>query len=526
MGFLKSAFVVSLFTLMSRILGFIRDVLIAKYIGSSVLSDVFFTAFKLPNFFRKIFAEGAFNSAFVPLFSSELSSGKKRDVYGFARNIFSFLLYGLLMIVLLAEIFMPFLIKITAPGFISDLPKFTLTVQLSRITFPYLLFISLVSMMSGVLNSLNKFASVSACPIILNLTFIFSLFLSSFIDYNIAFILSFAVFFAGILQFLWLLFFTLKEGVLLYPTFPKVTRNIKRFFRKFLHGAMGLGIVQINTIIDLIIATLIPGAVSYLYYADRVSQFPLAIIGTAMGTGILPVLSRKIHNKNIKDIHDIQHKALFTVLFLGIPAAFGLFYLSHLIVSVLFERGEFSADATLAVSNILRVYAVGLPGFISAKIFQTIFFARKDTKTPMIVSSICMIINVSLNLLLMKPFGYTGIAIATVISSLSNIGILSHSLMKKKKFVFDDLLIVKLLKIIYCSILMLLLLISLNKLFVIFGPTGDIGFKVKLCKLSLLCSSGAIFYFIVAKIINLFDFKLVMKLILGKKLVNKDLKKI
>jgi len=511
MGFLKSAFVVSFFTLISRILGFVRDILIAKHFGSSIFSDAFFTAFKLPNFFRKIFAEGAFNSAFVPIFSSGLALKEEKEVHFFARNIFSFLLYVLLIFVVVAEIFMPFFIKLIAPGFINDIEKFNLTIRLAKITFPYLLFISLVSMMSGILNSFNKFAVVSACPIILNLTFIFAIFLSSQLKTELAFMLSWAVFIAGILQFLWLFIFTIKRGVILYPVVPKVDRITKKFFGKFFSGMLGSGIIQINTMVDSIVATMIPHAVTYLYYANRVSQFPLALIGTALGTGILPILSKKIEQNNKEETANIQEKALFVALLFGIPASIGLFYFSHLIISVLFERGKFVLSDTIAVANILKVYSIGLPAFISIKILQTIFFARKDTKTPMIVSAICLFINVSLNLILMRPFGYIGIAVATVIASFSNLFILIYLLLNKEdEFTFSWTLRLQMLKVLYCSIFMFLIITVMNNLFIRFISNSGI------FRLISVGAGGFICYFLIAHLIDLIDGMVFIKLIRRK----------
>jgi len=516
MEFLKSAFVVGFFTLISRILGFARDILIAKYFGSNIFSDAFFTAFRLPNFFRKIFAEGAFNSAFVPIFSSELATKKKQEIYLFARNIFSFLLYTLLIFIIFAEIFMPFFIRIIAPGFISNIEKFNLTVALAKITFPYLLFISLVSMMSGILNSFNKFAIVSSCPIILNATFLVSIFLATQLKIELAFMLSWAVFIAGILQFFWLFVFTLKHGVLLYPTFPKLDKITRKFFRKFFHGVIGSGIIQINTVIDSIIATIIPNAVTYLYYANRISQFPLALIGTALGTGVLPVLSKNIELQNHKESSNIQEKALFIALFLGIPASTGLFYFSNLIISTFFERGKFIASDTIAVANALKLYSIGLPAFISIKILQTIFFAKKDTKTPMITSSICMLLNLLLNLLFIKPFGYLGIVLATIISSFTNLFLLKHLLSKNNIFKFSKLLHLQILKIIYCTIIMLLFVIFMNNLFLRF--IKEISFISKLSRLGVVVICGIVLYFLIAHLIKLINVQDILKLFKKAKL--------
>ena len=344
--FLKSAAVMSFGTLLSRISGFFRDIFIAKYLGSGFYSDVFFLALKIPNFFRQLFAEGAFNSAFTPIFASGVQSHGKEKMMIFARNIFSILLYFLLLFTLVAEIGMPYLIYIIAPGFIGDKEKVDMLVILARITFPYLIFISTVSFMSGILNTFNKFFVVSVVPIILNVTIMFTVILFGHFSKNsIIVAMSYAVSVAGLLQLLFILYFTLKEKVLLYPVFPRITKTTKTFFSKFTSSFISCGVVQINSMTDSIVATIIPGAVSMLYYGDRVSQFPLSLIGTAIGISILPTLSQTMSKKGDKnEAQNIQEEAIFFSCFLGIPAAVGLFTLSNTIIEVLFQRGQFTAE--------------------------------------------------------------------------------------------------------------------------------------------------------------------------------------
>lgn len=275
MAIFKSAITISLFTALSRIFGFIRDILIAKFMGVSLLSDVFFAAFRLPNFFRRIFAEGAFNSAFIPIFVKNIGdNGKKDNSIIFARNIFSFLLYILIIIIVLMEIFMPFVLLGLFPGFKFGSEKFLLLVDLSRITVIYLLFISIVSLFSGILNSIGKFAAAAATPIILNLTLIASLYLLTDYSKNLAFTLAFGVFIAGILQFLWMMYFLIKNKIFIYPTIPQINPDSKKFLKKLIPGIIGANVMQINLLVDTIIASLIAGAISYLYYADRVNQLP------------------------------------------------------------------------------------------------------------------------------------------------------------------------------------------------------------------------------------------------------------
>lgn len=493
MNFFKSTLIVSICTLLSRVFGFIRDVFFAKYLGTGYLADVFLTAFKLPNFFRNIFTEGAFNSAFIPIFSSELVKNEnKNTVINFSRNIFSILLYFILIITILAEIFMPQLVSFIAPGFSNIEEKFNLVVSLSKITILYLLFISLVSFMSAILNSYGKFAVVSITPVILNITLITFSILSTFINKNVAMILSYGVVVGGILQFLWLLFFTLKNKMILYPVYPKFDEITKRFFKNFFNGFLGYGIIQINSMIDAIMATQIAGAVSFIYYADRISQLPLALIGTAISITILPVLSKKITLQE-ENRFDIQEKAIFTAIFLGIPCAIGLFLLSDLFIPILFERGKFTSQDSFAVISCLKLYAFSLPVFMLIKILQTIFYANKDTKTPMYSSLVNLVLNITLNIIFVKYFGYRGIVLSTVISAYVNAIILSSVLLMKKLVVLSGVFYLQVIKLIYPVLFMVLSIVCCKKYLII--PSENI--LVELFNLALISGiSGGLYLFL------------------------------
>lgn len=462
MGFLKSTVTVSFFTLLSRVFGFIRDVFFAKYLGAGLLSDVFLTSFKLPNFFRDIFAEGAFNAAFVPIFSTQIVNTDKESVIKFSRNIFSLLLYSLLLITLVFEIFMPKVITLIAAGFTNNPYKFKLTVTLSRIMFPYLIFISLVSFMCGILNSYGKFAVASVNPIILNIIFIVASILSVYLNKNIAFVLSYAVLIGGLIQLLWLLFFTIKRGIILYPVYPKLDDITRKFLNNFSSGLVSCGIVQINSLVDSIIAARIPGAISYLYYSERLMQLPVSLIGVALSTAIMPLLSKKIEKKD-SDTNETQENAILFALFLGLPCAIGLGILSHSVISTLFERGEFGAIASENVSRCLKIYSSAIPSFIVSKILQTIFYSGKDTKTPMIASFISLITNIVFNLIFVRYYGFMGIVISSIISSYTNLIILLYILIKDRKLEFTTKFYVSFAKIIYVCIFMLMALLICNK---------------------------------------------------------------
>lgn len=460
MSIFRSVFTISFYISLSRILGFIRDIVIAQYLGVSVLSDAFFAAFRLPNFFRRIFAEGAFNSAFVPIFIEKIQDKKNgKDAQDsdliFVRNIFSLLFYALLIFTIIFQLFMPFFMKVLFPGFFANPEKSDLLVSLSRITIFYLIFISLVSLCSGVLNSMSKFAVPASAPIILNLTMISSVFIFGGMLPNYAYALSWGVFVAGILQFIWLFAFTAKAGFLLYPKFPKITPDIKKFFRKLIPGIIGANVMQINLLIDSIFASVIAGAVSYLYYADRINQLPLAMIGIAIGVALLPALSRRIKAGEDDSAIKLQNAVLEVGMILVIPATLALTVLAYPIISALFERGKFTADESFSVARALMFYSFGLPSYVLVKVMEPAFFARGDTKTPMHIAIVCLINNAVWNVVFFAlDFGYVGIVLASVFSTYLNLAILITKLIRKKHFYFEKSFFKKMIKILVPAIIM------------------------------------------------------------------------
>jgi putative peptidoglycan lipid II flippase len=467
MSLFRSIFTISFYISISRILGFIRDILIARYLGISALSDAFFAAFRLPNFFRRIFAEGAFNSAFVPIFIEKLQDKKsEKDELVFVRNIFSLLFFALLFFTIIFQIFMPFFMKILFPGFFSDAEKSELLINLSRITIFYLIFISLVSLCSGILNSLSKFAVPASAPIVLNLTLIASVFVFGSFVPNYAYAFSWGVFVAGILQFLWVFIFTIKSGFLLYPKIPKFDADMKKFFQKLIPGVIGGNVMQINLLLDSIFASLISGAVSYLYYADRINQLPLAMIGIAIGIALLPNLSRKIKAGENDAAIQIQNTALEVGLILVIPATLALTILAHPIISSLFEGGKFGSEESLTVAKALMFYSFGLPSYVLVKVIEPAFFARSDTKTPMKIAIICLINNAILNVIFyFLGFGFIGIILASTVSTYLNLSLLITKLIRKNNFYFAENFIRKLALIIIPSLIMALTLLALREFF-------------------------------------------------------------
>lgn len=431
MSLVRSTATIGFYTLISRVLGFLRDVTIASGLGAGMLSDAFFVAFKLPNFLRRLFAEGAFNSAFVPLFAGMLHAEGKDKAMRFSSEAMSFLLMVLLIVSGAFILFMPWLMYILAPGFIGSPEKYDLTVLLTRITFPYLVFISLVSLLGGILNSTHKFAAVAATPVIMNLTLII---LPSLIEAwtpTMAHALAIAVMASGVFQWLWLVWFCHKEGMLPKLVKPRLSPDVKKLLLLIAPAALGAGVAQINLFIDLIIASQFSSGVSYLYYADRISELPLAIIGIAVGTALLPMLSKQIREGNEKAAHATQAHAIELAMFLSIPSALALIVLAEPVIAVMFERGRFSAADTAATYPALQAFAAGVPAFILIKILAPAFYAHHDTKTPFKIATFCIFVNLALNLILMFPFRHVGMAMATSIAAWVNVSMMVTALVRR-----------------------------------------------------------------------------------------------
>lgn len=432
MALLRFAATVGLFTMGSRVLGFLRDILIARYLGASSAGDAFFVAFKLPNLFRRLFAEGAFNLAFVPLFSGILKGEGRDAAKAFAADALAVLMVLLLLMVVAAQVFMPWLMYAIAPGFADDPDKFDLTVHLTRLTFPYLLFISLVSLMGGLLNSLDRFAAAAATPILLNICLIAAMLGFAHVMATPAHALAWGVAVAGAIQFVWLAWNCHRAGILPGLPRPRLTPGVRRLLVLILPAALGAGVAQINLVVDMIIASLLPsGSVSYLYYADRVVQLPLGVIGVAVGTALLPTLSRQVRDGDGGQARDSQNRALEYALLLTVPAAAALIVVAAPIITVLFERGAFDAADSAATAAALGAYAVGLPAFVLIKVLAPGYFARQDTRTPLKIAVVCLITNVVLNLILMGPMLHVGIALASSLSSWLNAGLLAAGLYRR-----------------------------------------------------------------------------------------------
>ena len=464
MNLIKSTTTFSFFTLISRILGYFRDVLIAIYLGSGPIADAFFVAFRIPNTFRRLFSEGTFNAAFVPSYSSELALGKSKS-QNFANKIFNLLLVSLFLIVLIIEIFMPSFVFIIAPGFSDNSDKLDLTISLTRITFPFLLFVSLSSFFSAILNSHNKFAAAAAAPIVLNIFLILVILFQSYLNDQLVIYLSYAVTFAGIVQLIFLFFFVRKFY------FPEITLNfkidykVKLFFNKLLPSIFSSGVTQINILVGTIIASFQASAVSYLYYADRIYQINLAIAGIAIGTVLLPNLSKHIQSKNKKKIDFIQNKALELCLFLSLPATIALLIASEEITSSLFGYGSFDYLSVKNSAIALFYFALGLPAFTIIKIFSSFLFARHNTKIPFYFSVFSVITNIIISVYFFNKIGFIIIPMATTISSWLNALLLLIYLTNKRYFSIKFNFVKSFLKIVLSTALTSYIFSNLIKFF-------------------------------------------------------------
>ena len=422
-------------TLASRVLGFVRDTMIAAELGTGPVADAFFVAFRLPNLFRRLFAEGAFNSAFVPLYARTLEHEGEEAARGFARETFSMLLLTVATVSALAMIGAPWLVGALAPGFLDTGGKFDFTVFLTRLCFPYLACMSLTGLFSGLLNAHGRFFAAAMAPVLLNLVLIAVLLAIAASGRaqtsEAGVILSFGVAVAGLAQLGMVALAAVRAGYGFRLAPPRWTAGVARLARVGLPGLVAGGVTQINIAIGTVVASLQAGAVSYLYYADRVYQLPLGIVGIAIGVVLLPEVARTVR----QDRHDLafeaQNRALEFAAVLTLPAAVALVVAAHPIVEVLFERGAFGARDTAETARALAAYGAGLPAFVLVKVLSPAFFAREDTKTPMLIGIAVMIANVTLSVALFGAFGALAVALAATASGWLNAGLLFVVLMKR-----------------------------------------------------------------------------------------------
>jgi len=484
-------------TLLSRVFGFVRDALMAAVLGISPVSDAFNAAFRFPNLFRRLFAEGAFNTAFVPMFASALEERGRDGAKELASRIMSWLVAAILAITIVVEIFAEPIMMPFVPGFLDDPAKFELTVFLTRIMFPYLACMSLMAAYAAILNSLDRFTAAAFAPVVLNIVNIAALIPLAMLaleDADNAFWVAVATMLGGIVQLALVYGAVRRAGFVPKIRLPKVDGDVRRFWVLAVPAILAGGITQINIFIGTVIASGADEVMSIIYNADRLYQLPLGIIGIAIGTVLLPELSRHIGAGRDAEARASQSQSLFLSMLLSMPAAGALIGLALPIVRVLFERGAFGPADSVNVSQALIAFAAGLPAFVLIRVLQPGFFSRKDTKTPTWFAAISLVVNVALSLLLFGSLKHIGIAIATSVAAWINVVLLAVFLARRGHFRLEaaewkQQAMIALLTIAMAS--------ALHGGVVLLGPVFDAGYFFPLQALALLalCVFGAGFYF-------------------------------
>jgi putative peptidoglycan lipid II flippase len=491
MAFLRHIATVGGYTGVSRVLGFVRDILIASVVGAGPVADAFFVAFKLPNLFRRLFAEGAFNAAFVPLFARRLEQDGEAAAKAFAEQALALLLTTLLALSAAAMAGMPWVIHVLAPGFAADPEKFELTVQFGRITFPYLLFMALVALLSGVLNALYRFAAAAAAPILLNVFFIAALVVVVPLTGQPGHVLAWTVAAAGAAQFLLLFVAASRAGMRLRLPRPRLTPGMRRLLKLMVPGLLSAGALQINLLVGTIIASLQAGAVSYLYYADRVYQLPLGLIGIGFGVVLLPHLSRELRAGSLEAARNTLNRGLELALLLTLPASLALMVIPGPIVIVLFEHGVFDRAASEATAAALAAFAIGLPAFVLVKVLQAAFFAQEDTVTPLKFAVASVVTNIVLSLILFWPLGHVGLALATALAAWLNTALLTLRLRKGDFFTLDARCRGRLPRIALASLGMAAALLVVSG---VLADWFDAGLAIQVPGLAILVAGGLLVY--------------------------------
>ncbi len=460
MGLLRRISTVSSYTLLSRVFGFVRDVVMAGTLGASMIADAFFIAFKLPNFFRRLFGEGAFAVAFVPMFAQllgkDITPTSKQAAEAFAAHVLAWLLPTLVLLLIIMEVGMVSVMWGLTGGFDGDKQKFDLVVELGRYTFPYLLLISLVTYLAGILNAFERYAAAAFAPVILNICMIMAMVIFRDSDLTAGRAVAISVSVSGGLQLLLLYIACVRAGINLRLTIPKPSKDVRNLMRLIGPAAFGAGVLQLNLLIDVLLAArfLPEGSVSWLFYGDRLNQLPIGVIGVAIGTVLLPSISRLLAGGDTQGAITQQNKAMQIALMLTVPAATALILVPDLLIQSLFERGAFTAAHTHATAAALMAYACGLPAYILIKVLAPGYFARKDTKTPVKIAVISLLVNTVLNLILIHYFAHVGLALATSVAAWLNALMLYVGLKRRAYFYLQTDTLRRCVKILLSSIIM------------------------------------------------------------------------
>ncbi len=496
-----TAGVIGLFTLMSRILGLVRDMVLASFFGSGMAADAFFVALRIPNLLRRLFAEGSLTIAFIPVFTEYLTLKSKADAFELARIVFTVLSLILVVVTILGILFAPWIVKIQAFGFGSSGIKYDLTVLLTQITFPYIFFIGIVAFFMGVLNSLRHFAAPAAAPIFLNVGIIgAACFISPHCVEPIVGV-AMGVILGGALQAALQLPWIFGAGLRLFPKWKPLHPAVRRIGRLMLPAVFGSAVYQLNQFVGTLLASFLPeGSISWLYYADRLVQFPLGIFAIAIATAALPSLAADAALKNHPQFQGTLNHALCLVFFITLPSTVGLLILGRPIVELLFQRGAFGAESSAMTTDALACYTAGLWAFSGMRVLLSAFYALQDTKTPVKVAFIALGVNVISSLLLMGPLKHAGLALALSIASTVQFVCLVVFL-RKKKFLNNLAPVLKsFLKSVSASLVMGLILFYCRAQW--FYTTAASGLSEKITSLSALVIIGIVVYFLVARVLG------------------------
>ena len=518
---IKSGLIVSFMTLLSRVLGLVRDVVIANIIGAGLASDVFFFANKIPNFLRRLFAEGAFAQAFVPVLSEyhtkdeenglTIDEGETRKLIAQVSGTLGVIIS---MVTLIGMIASPLFVILFGFGWfvdwLNDGPKaeqFVLATTLLKITFPYLWFVSFTALAGAILNTFGRFAVSSFTPVLLNVCIIAcAIYLSPFFE-NPAFALAWGVFLGGLAQFLFQIPFLIKAGVFVKPQWAWHAKGVKKIRKLIVPALFGVSVTQINLLLDTLIASiLVTGSISWLYYADRLLEFPLGLFGIGIATVILPSLAKLHTKKDNQEFSDTITWGLKIVSLFGWPALAGLMVLAQPIIMILFMRGEFSQETVLQVSYALFAYLSGLISFMFIKILAPAYYARQDTKTPVKIGIKAMAANMVFNLMLAPFFGYVGLAIATAMSATLNALMLYHGLKKDNVFQLTKATWWFFIRLVFSAAVMAIVVYSLSPEFKVWLEMST---SAQIQQLLICISLGMFSYFISIAVlgIRMKDFK-------------------
>lgn len=488
-------------TMLSRVFGFAREMMMAAALGTGPVAEAFYAAFQFPNTFRRLFAEGAFNAAFVPLFAKEIEAGGVAGARKFSEEVFGVLFSVLLLLTIAMELAMPLVIRYAiAPGFADDPGKLLLTTELAAIMFPYLMCMSLGAMMAGMLNSLHRYFAAAIAPVFLNIILVGILVAAWYRGHDgpgVGWMLAWGVMLAGVVQLAILFFAVRRAGVSIGFRRPRLTRNVRRLLWLALPAAITGGITQINTLVGTAIATGRAGAVPTLNLADRVYQLPLGVVGVAVGVVLLPELARALRAGNRVEAANLQNRSVEFTLFLTLPAAAALLTIAEPIVRVLYERGAFTPQDTALVAEVLSVFGIALPAFVLIKAFTPGFFAREDTRTPMYFAGVSVLVNISLALALFPAHGAVGIAIAAATAGWMNAGLLFTTLVWRGHWARDAALLKRLPRLVLASAVMAgALYLSAGRMAGWLAAASPIGAQAG--ALALLVFGGMAIYFAIA----------------------------